>query len=120
MLQVRNHPQAGANLLQNVLTEVPGGRVIELAREVALTHHENFDGSGYPQGLAGTNIPLAGRITAVADRYLALTSPRPWRTAFPHAEATDMVRREAGSRFDPQVVEVFLQVAENFRHAETR
>lgn len=115
--KIQAHTKTGAALLQDVLTEVSGGRVTALACEVALTHHECFDGTGYPQGLSGENIPLAGRIVAVADTFLALTSPRPWRGAFSHEEALTMIIQDAGKKFDPAVVKAFVAVAEAFRQA---
>lgn len=117
MALVRKHPELGASMLQDVLAEVTGGRVIGLSREVALSHHERFDGSGYPHGLAGEGIPLSARIVAVADCYLALTSARPWRAAFDHEQAVDMIRQESGNKHDPRVVEAFVAVADAFRQA---
>jgi HD-GYP domain-containing protein (c-di-GMP phosphodiesterase class II) len=102
-------------MLQEVLSEVKGGRVVSLAREVILTHHENFDGSGYPQQLAGEHIPLSGRIVAVADRYMAITTARPWRAAFSHEQALEMIRQDSGKKLDPRVVEAFVAAVEAFR-----
>lgn len=115
MAMVRKHPEIGASMLQDVLAETAGGRVIGLARQVAQSHHEHFDGSGYPQGLAGANIPLAARIVAVADCYLAITSPRPWRAAHGHEQARKMIEQDSGRKFDPWVVESFIAVAGAFR-----
>lgn len=117
MALVRRHPELGASILADALAEVKGGRVVNLAREVALSHHENFDGSGYPRQLAGERIPLSARIVAVADSYLAITSPRPWRAAFGHEQALDMIRRDSGKKFDPRVVESLVAVVEAFRKA---
>jgi putative two-component system response regulator len=85
------------------------------AREIALTHHERWDGSGYPKGLQGRAIPLSGRIMAVADVYDALISRRVYKPAFPHETAVDLIRRGSGTHFDPEVVEAFLHLAETFR-----
>jgi response regulator RpfG family c-di-GMP phosphodiesterase len=115
MTLVRSHPELGASMLQEVLAEVTGGRVVSLSREVALSHHERFDGSGYPQGLAGANIPLAGRIVAVADCFMALSSVRPWRTAYSHEQAVDMIKQGAGKHYDPEVVDAFVAVSGEFR-----
>jgi putative two-component system response regulator len=82
--------------------------LLKTAREIALTHHEKWDGSGYPNGLKGEDIPLAGRIVAIADVFDALTSVRPYKAAWSVEEATDFLRRESGSHFDPQLVELFL------------
>ena len=113
--RVRAHTKTGASLLNEVLAEVAGGRVATLASEIALTHHECFDGSGYPQGISAEQIPLAGRIVAVADTYLALTSARPWRSAFSHEKAVALIDEESGKKFDPKVVDAFASVAEAFR-----
>ena len=115
--RVRAHTKTGAALLQNVLAEVSGGRVATLASEIALTHHECFDGSGYPQRLSGDAIPMAGRIVAVADTYLAMTSPRPWRGALAHEQAVALIDEESGKKFDPKVVDAFSAVVEAFRQA---
>jgi len=82
--------------------------VLQLAAEVALTHHERLDGSGYPDGRAGTAIPLAGRIVAVADSFDALTSERPYKTEWPLGLAVAYLQQHAGSHFDPACVEAFL------------
>jgi response regulator RpfG family c-di-GMP phosphodiesterase len=115
MALVRKHPETGASLLKEVLGEVKGGRVAKLAEQIALSHHECFDGSGYPHQLAGAKIPLAGRIVAVADCYMALTSDRPWRKAFPHAEAVAIINQQAGSKYDPLVVKAFVTISDAYR-----
>jgi putative two-component system response regulator len=89
--------------------------VLGLAREVALTHHERFDGTGYPSGLKGTNIPVSGRIVAVANSYMAITSRRPWRAAHTHEQALEMIRQGSGTEFDPKVVDSFVAVIDGFR-----
>lgn len=112
---VRKHPEFGAGLIDEVLSQVKGGRVIHTARQIALGHHERHDGGGYPARLAGDAIPLAARITAVADSYMALTSKRPWREAYPHDEAVGMIRSDAGGKFDPSVVDAFMAVSGYYR-----
>jgi putative two-component system response regulator len=81
-----------------------------MASRIALTHHERWDGSGYPQGLAGEAIPLEGRIVAVADAFDALTNERPYKRAWPFGEAVDEIASQSGRQFDPSVVETFLHV----------
>lgn len=83
-------------------------RILEVAAEIALTHHEWFDGSGYPQGLAGTAIPLPGRIAAIADTFDALTSNRPYRRALTLAAAKEAMLEERGTHFDPELLDLFL------------
>ncbi len=85
---------------------------LQSARAVVENHHEKFDGSGYPRGLAGEAIPLAARIFAVVDVFDALTSKRPYKPALPRQEALDILRRDAGSHFDPRLVGVFCAIAD--------
>jgi putative two-component system response regulator len=82
--------------------------VLRLAAEIALTHHEWYDGSGYPNGLAGERIPVPGRIVAIADSFDALTSDRPYRQALAFDEAREVLRRERGTHFDPVMLDLFL------------
>jgi HD-GYP domain-containing protein (c-di-GMP phosphodiesterase class II)/CHASE2 domain-containing sensor protein len=84
--------------------------ILRLAETIALTHHEKWDGSGYPAGLRGEEIPLAGRICAIADVYDALTSERPYKRAWSPEEALSEIRDQAGRHFDPSLVDVFLGV----------
>jgi putative nucleotidyltransferase with HDIG domain len=79
--------------------------------EIVLTHHERFDGAGYPQGLRGREIPLGSRIFAVADAFDAMTSDRPYRRALPETVARDEILRESGGQFDPEVVQAFLSIS---------
>ena len=89
-----------------------GSEFLDLAASIALTHHEWFDGHGYPKGLAGEEIPLVGRIAAVADVFDALTSDRVYHVAAPREHAARVLRGGAGSQFDPEVVEAFLDSLE--------
>jgi putative two-component system response regulator len=100
---MRSHAQIGAE----IIGEHDSG-LLRTARIIALTHHEKWDGSGYPNGLKGEAIPLAGRIVAIADVFDALTSVRPYKPAWPVQEAVDFLRRESGRHFDPELVELFL------------
>lgn len=78
-----------------------------VAKQIALTHHEKWDGSGYPKGLSGENIPIEGRISAIADVFDALTSRRPYKEAWPVEQAREHILKERGKHFDPTVVDVF-------------
>ena len=100
---VKLHPQRGYEILAGSESEV-----VSLGAQIALTHHEWWDGSGYPHGLAGTDIPLEGRIAAVADVFDALTSRRVYRPAFPVHRAIDMMKDLRGRQFDPDVLDHFL------------
>lgn len=100
---MQTHTTVGAELLSD-----GGSELLELARIIALHHHEKWDGSGYPMGLKGEKIPQAARIVAVADVFDALTSSRPYKKAWPVEEAVALIRNESGSHFDPQVVDHFM------------
>ncbi len=101
--EMRQHPAIGAAIVQHV-------KSLSSVVPVVLYHQEKFDGSGYPQGLKGKEIPLGARIIAVTDAYHAMTSHRPYRQSLGHAHAVAELRRCAGTHFDPEVVEAFLQV----------
>ncbi len=100
---MRAHTTAGAAILAGSTLDV-----LRLAEEVALTHHERWDGAGYPRGLAGVAIPLAGRVVAVADVFDALTHARPYKAAWPVVDAVAEIARQARRQFDPAVVAAFL------------
>lgn len=99
------HTLIGAHILAN-----GGFSVIQMAEEIARTHHERWDGKGYPHGLKGEAIPLAGRITAVADMFDALVHPRPYKPAWPVEDALIEIKEGSGTRFDPVVVQALLRV----------
>jgi adenylate cyclase len=92
--------------------------LLEMAREIVASHHERWDGGGYPAGTRGAAIPLAGRIVAIVDVYEALTSARPYRSAHSHEDAVEIIREGSGTQFDPELVEVFLTVEAEWRQWE--
>lgn len=92
----------------------------EMAKSIAYTHHEKWDGSGYPQGLRGEDIPLAGRLMAVADVYDALVSPRRYKQAISHDDAAALIAQERGRHFDPQLADLFGDIAPLFRDIHQR
>jgi HD-GYP domain-containing protein (c-di-GMP phosphodiesterase class II) len=100
---MRQHPQFAYDMLGPVAYLGP-------ALDIPLCHHEKWDGSGYPQGLRGEQIPLAARLFAVVDVYDALTSDRPYRAAWSQESAIEHIRAGAGKHFDPQAVEQFIEV----------
>ena len=108
------HAKIGANTLQSVAEAHPEATVLNMAYQIALTHHERWDGTGYPNGLSGQEIPLCGRIVAVADVYDALTSHRVYKTAFSHEKAVQLIREGSGSHFDPDMVRAFLKLEAEF------
>ena len=111
---MKKHVDVGVNLIEKIETEVSGTDFLRYAKIFAETHHEKWDGSGYPKGLAGSDIPLPGRLMALADVYDALTSARPYKDAFPPDEAARIIREGKGSHFDPALVDAFDQVADQF------
>lgn len=100
---MRRHPEIGAT----IIGEHPSGE-LQLARVIALTHHEKWDGTGYPYGLAGEAIPIEGRIVALADVFDALTTVRPYKQAWTVADALSHIEAQAGKHFDPTLVPLFL------------
>lgn len=110
---MKTHTLIGARTLDAAMRQYPDTAYFKLARDVVLTHHENYDGTGYPHGLRGQEIPLAGRIVALADVYDALTSRRPYKRAFDHHEARGIIlKRQA--HFDPMVLSAFFELEEEF------
>jgi putative two-component system response regulator len=111
---MKQHARAGADTLDAALERFPGARFLTVARDIAATHHERWDGTGYPAGLKGEEIPLAGRIVAVADVYDALTSRRCYKEPYAHTIARSIIVGDAGTHFDPDCVEAFIQVENEF------
>ncbi|MGE4296770.1 MAG: HD domain-containing phosphohydrolase [Desulfovibrionaceae bacterium] len=107
---MQQHTDFGAKIIGEHDTPL-----LHLARIVALTHHEKWDGTGYPKGLKGEDIPLAGRIVAIADVFDALTSNRPYKEAWPFDKAVALVKEEAGRHFDPALVSIFLNHLDEIR-----
>jgi putative two-component system response regulator len=114
MAVMRTHASLGAQTLEASLQRFPHVRFLQMARDIALSHHEHWDGRGYPAGLAGEQIPLAARIVALADVYDALTSRRIYRDAMSHAQSKTMILRERGTHFDPDVIDAFLRTEAEF------
>ncbi len=112
---MQGHVTIGAE----IIGEHDGG-MLALARQIALTHHEKYDGSGYPNGLAGEDIPLVGRIVAIADVFDALTSVRPYKKAWTEEEAVNFLREQKGRHFDPQLVELFADQMPAIREIRSR
>jgi putative two-component system response regulator len=122
---MRQHTLLGADALAESLRDHHDAAFRAMAIEIALTHHERWDGRGYPHGLAGDAIPVSGRIVALADVYDALMSKRVYKDAFPHALARNVVLGDRGSHFDPAVVDAFTAtesalIAAASEHAERR
>lgn len=103
---MRTHAEIGAR----IIGDPEGSELFALAASVAMTHHEKWDGSGYPNGLSGEHIPLEGRIVAVADVFDALTSERPYKKAWTVDDALALLRQEKGRHFDPAIVDTFIEI----------
>ncbi len=117
--RIKDHTRFGGDALSEVDRTLARQSFLTLGKEIAYYHHERWDGSGYPCGLRGDKIPLSARIVALADVYDALTSHRIYKEAFSHEQATEIIRSERGTHFDPDIVDVFLASHELFRRINT-
>ncbi|CAK3141995.1 putative two-component system response regulator [Vibrio crassostreae] len=109
---MKKHPKFGADIIGNH----SDSKLLNTAREIALYHHEKWDGSGYPEGLSGEAIPLVARIVAIADVFDALTSTRPYKRAWSFDEAIGLIIDESGRHFDPTLVKVFIESLAEFKY----
>jgi putative two-component system response regulator len=114
---VKKHTVEGAQIIDKVLARTGDLAFLRNAKLFASCHHERWDGSGYPRGLVGMEIPIQGRILAVADLYDALLSDRPYKKAFAEEEVVGIIMGNAGKMFDPLIVEVFFVIKEQFAEA---
>ena len=103
---MKTHSELGYDMLKN-----SNRKILQCAATIALTHHEKYDGTGYPQALRGDEIPMGARIFAIADVFDALTSVRPYKKAFPLQEALDILLEGRGKHFDPELLERFVALA---------
>jgi putative two-component system response regulator len=115
--EIQRHPRLGHDSLlkAEALAGVHDDEVIALAKEIVYTHHERWDGAGYPRGLRGTEIPLSGRLVALVDTYDALVSDRAYQEAVTHEHAVQAIRGGSGRHFDPDIVEAFLSIEDRIR-----
>jgi len=112
--EIKEHTAFGGAVIEKIGESTSEQAFLEYAKIFALTHHEKWDGSGYPSGLKGERIPLLGRLMAIADVYDALRSNRPYKQAYPHGEAVSIIRAGSGTHFDPVLVDLFMSVAGEF------
>lgn len=112
--EMQRHTIIGYNALSYSDARLESNAFLGKAREMAFSHHEKWDGTGYPRGLQGYEIPLSGRIMTVADVYDAITSPRIYKAAQSHDQAVEEIRRGSGTAFDPDIVKIFLQLEKDF------
>jgi PAS domain S-box-containing protein len=116
---MQRHCEYGSTALASAEKDSESLSFLRLGQEITRSHHERWDGTGYPTGLAGDAIPLSARIVALADVYDALTSSRPYKPAFSHDQARELIVEECGRRFDPAVVDAFLRQEEAFQTTRT-
>ena len=107
------HPQMGYDVLLGATKELGGSPMVRIAADMALAHHERWDGQGYPNGLKGDQIPIGARLMAVADVYDALVSRRPYKDPYPHDVAVREIISEKGTQFDPDVIDAFVKIADS-------
>jgi len=112
--QIKAHSEEGVKIIERMIEQTGGEELLNNAKLYAEYHHERWDGTGYPHGLKGTEIPLHGRIMAIVDAYDALISKRPYKEANTDEEAAKIILEESGRQFDPKIVEVFLEVLGQF------
>jgi HD-GYP domain-containing protein (c-di-GMP phosphodiesterase class II) len=110
------HTRIGEECLREIERRLGTSNFLQMAREIAASHHERWDGTGYPQGLAAEDIPLSARIVAIADVYDALSSKRVYKAPLSHEECVSTIAAEAGKHFDPRLVQVFLEIESSFRN----
>jgi putative two-component system response regulator len=113
--EMKKHTTIGRDVIAATQKNLGNKSFLEIGLDIAYTHHEKWDGSGYPQGLKGTQIPLFGRMMALADTYDALISRRVYKQGYSHEEAVRIITSEARDSFDPSIVSAFLKLAPQFR-----
>ena len=107
---MKKHSEYGAQVIQNSMKNVDDDTYINVAINIAKYHHERYDGTGYPEGLKGEQIPLEARIMSLADVYDALISKRPYKEAFSKEKAMQIIKEGMGTQFDPELTPIFLEV----------
>jgi putative two-component system response regulator len=112
---IKTHTIIGAKILEGSKAEI-----LRIAQEIAISHHEKRDGTGYPYGIAGTQIPSAGRIVALADTFDALTSRRPYKDPYPIEIAVDIILKDRERSFDPEVVDIFMRNINGFEKIQAQ
>jgi putative two-component system response regulator len=106
---IKTHTEIGARLLSQSKS-----KILQMAHEIALNHHEKFNGNGYPNQLKGTKIPLSGRIIAISDTFDALSSKRPYKDPYPPEVIYDSLKKERGEHFDPEILDIFITNFDQF------
>ena len=112
---MKRHTIYGRNAIVAAARKIGKTSFLRLAQDLIYSHHEKWIGHGYPEGLQGEHIPIAGRLMAIVDVYDALISKRVYKPPFPHDQAVDMISEQRGSHFDPDMVDAFLDIQAEFR-----
>ena len=113
---MKKHVEQGVKIIEDIHPGTHENEFLAYAREMIATHHEKWNGSGYPNNLAGEEIPLCGRLMAIADVYDALISERPYKKAFPHKTAIRIIEESGGIHFDPLIAEAFPEIISGAMH----
>ncbi len=111
---MKTHTLIGSSTLESVQTLYPNNAFVNVGIAIARSHHERWDGKGYPDGLEGEGIPLSARIMAVADAYDAIRSKRPYKNALPHERAVELISKDSNAHFDPHIIDAFLKIEDQF------
>jgi putative two-component system response regulator len=114
--EMKKHTIYGEKIIEKIETMAGASDLLDYAKICAVSHHEKWDGTGYPRGLEGAEIPLMGRILAIVDVYEGLTSARPYKDPFTHEQAVEIISGTGGTLFDPKLIEVFELVSTKFKH----
>ncbi|MDR3331111.1 MAG: HD domain-containing protein, partial [Synergistaceae bacterium] len=114
--EIKKHTTYGHATLSKLVKRLPGNAFLKFADVIAWTHHEKWDGHGYPRGLVGDEIPISGRLMAIADVYDAMVSPRVYKPPMGHSEVVDFIMSQSGSHFDPDVASAFRELADTFQY----
>lgn len=112
--EMKTHCETGEKFIESIMERSGDAHLLLYAKQIAGSHHERWDGNGYPRGLSGHDIPLPGRIAAVVDVFDALVSARPYKKGFPPEEAIAIISENSGAQFDPAIVEAFIKSKERF------
>ncbi len=112
---MKHHTIFGEEAINNSMKDLEDVEFLRVASEFAISHHEKWDGSGYPYALSGLNIPITGRLMAIVDVYDAIISKRPYKEALTHSIACDIILKDSGKHFDPELVQVFMQISDKFK-----
>ena len=118
--EMKKHTSFGVQVIEKIQENTSEATFLEYAKIFARAHHEKWDGSGYPNGFSGMDIPLQGRLMAIADVYDALISERPYKRPFTHEVAVDIIKAGSGTHFDPSLVEIFLEHEQEFREVANK